>query len=103
MRYLPQTKKARDEMLDSIGVGHVDELFSDIPKSAFVDGLTDLPLRQGELQVERKLSAYANQNQSAVDGPFFLGAGCYFHHVPASVDYIIQRIEFLTACCCSCS
>ena len=97
MRYLPQTKNARAEMLSEIGVSSVDDLFVDIPKSAFVDGKVDLPDHMGELGVERKLGALAKQNMNAVDAPFFLGAGVYFHHVPASVDHIIQRSEFLTA------
>lgn len=97
MRYLPQTKKSRAAMLDKIGVGSVDDLYQDVPKSAFIKGLADITLHQGELAVERQLESYANQNHAAPDGPFFLGAGCYYHHIPASVDYIIQRSEFLTA------
>lgn len=97
MRYLPQSNQARKEMLDTIGVSSVDELFKDVPKSAFVEGKVNIPDHKGELQVERELSAHANENHAAINGPFFLGAGCYFHHVPATVDYIIQRSEFLTA------
>lgn len=84
-------------MLNAIGVKDVDELFKDIPQSAFIGGLADIPMHMGELEVERHLSSYANENHAASDGPFFLGAGCYYHHIPASVDYIIQRSEFLTA------
>ena len=97
MRYLPQTQKARKEMLDFCGYKNVDELFQDVPKEAFVDGKVNLPDHKGELEVERYMGAYAKQNHAAVNGPFFLGAGTYFHHVPSSVDYIIQRSEFLTA------
>ena len=97
MRYLPQTAAARQTMLDAIGVDDVQALYRDIPPSAFIDGLADLPSHQGELEVERHMSAYAGQNHAASAGPFFLGAGCYYHHIPATVDYIIQRSEFLTA------
>ncbi len=97
MRYLPQTQKSREEMLKVVGANSIDDLYVDVPKAAFIDGKADLPDHQGELQVERYLSAYANQNHAASDGPFFLGAGAYYHHVPATVDYIIQRSEFLTA------
>jgi len=97
MRYLPQTENARKEMLKSVGVTSVDALYRDIPEAAFVDGLVDLPKHQGELQVERDLSAMAEKNMAASQVPFFLGAGVYNHHIPASVDYIIQRSEFLTA------
>lgn len=97
MRYLPQTKDNRAAMLATIGVESVDDLFRDIPASAFVKGKVDLPDHQGELDIERQMAAYANENKPASSGPFFLGAGCYYHHIPSTVDYIIQRSEFLTA------
>jgi glycine dehydrogenase subunit 1 len=97
MRYLPQTKAARAEMLCIIGADSVKDLYTGVPAVAFVDGKCDLPDHQGELQVERAMQAYANQNHAACDGPFFLGAGAYYHHVPSTVDYIIQRSEYLTA------
>ena len=97
MRYLPLTPDDRREMLGVIGAGGVDDLFVDVPKSAWRDGLVDLPLHQGELEVERALAALAARNRSAGSGPFFCGAGAYRHHVPASVDHIIQRSEFLTS------
>lgn len=97
MRYLPLTADDRIDMMNEIGISTVDELYTQVPKKAFIDGLANMPLHKGELEVERIMSAYANQNHSAQDGPFFLGAGCYYHHVPATVDHIIQRSEFLTA------
>ena len=97
MRYLPQTKKSREDMLAAIGVKSVDELFRDVPQAAFIDGKAKIADHMGELEIERLLAGYANQNHAANAGPFFLGAGCYNHHIPASVDYIIQRSEFLTA------
>ncbi len=97
MRYLPQTENARKLMLETVGAKNVDDLYVDVPKTAFIDGLADLPSHQGELEVERDLSALASKNVAASDVPFFLGAGVYHHHIPASVDYIIQRSEFLTA------
>lgn len=97
MRYLPLTQQNRKDMLQAIGAKSVDDLFADIPKSTLREALPNLPPHMGELEVERKINSYANQNHHAGMGPFFLGAGCYYHHVPASVDYIIQRSEFLTA------
>ena len=97
MRYLPLTKDNRAEMLKAIGVSSVDELFTDVPAKALRKELPDLPRFQSELQVERNMAAFASQNRPAGAGPFFLGAGIYHHHIPASVDYIIQRSEFLTA------
>ncbi len=97
MRYLALTAQNRKDMLQQIGAASVDDLYKDVPKSAFMKGLANLPAHMGELEIERKLAGYANMNQAAGAGPFFLGAGCYFHHVPSTVDYIIQRSEFLTA------
>jgi len=97
MRYLPQTAKSREAMLETIGAKSVDDLFRDVPKAAWAEGAIDLPDHKGELEVERIITAYANENRPASEGPFFLGAGAYYHHIPASVDYIMQRSEFLTA------
>ena len=97
MRYLPRTDTDRQEMLGVIGAKSVDELFRDVPEAARRDGLVDLPKRQGELEVERALSKMAAKNVAAGDVPFFVGAGAYRHHVPASVDHLIQRSEFLTS------
>ncbi len=97
MRYLPLTDTDRQVMLNQIGVGAVDDLFVDVPIAARQDGTVDLPPHQSEMQVERALSAMAAKNVPASAVPFFCGAGAYKHHVPASVDHIIQRSEFLTS------
>ena len=97
MRYLPLTPSDRAQMLDAIGAPSIDALFHDVPQSARRSGTVDLPDHLGELEVERALSAMAARNRSAGQGPFFCGAGAYRHHVPASVDHIIQRSEFLTS------
>jgi len=97
MRYLPLTPEDRAEMLGVIGVKSIDDLFVDVPEAARRSGLVDLPLAQGELEVDRELSGLAAMNRSAVASPFFCGAGAYRHHVPASVDHLIQRSEFLTS------
>ncbi len=97
MRYLPLTPEDRGAMLTTIGVPSIDDLFVDVPKAAWRDQPVDLPHHQGELEVERALNALAARNRSAGQGPFFCGAGAYRHHVPATVDHIIQRSEFLTS------
>jgi len=97
MRYLPLTETDRSEMLGVIGAKSVDELFRDVPERARLAGLVDLPRRQGEMEVDRALSKMAARNVSAGSVPFFVGAGAYRHHVPASVDHLIQRSEFLTS------
>ena len=98
MRYLPLTPDDRTAMLATIGASSIDDLFIDVPEAARLDGpIRDLPNHASELAVERHLSALARKNTVAGDVPFFLGAGAYRHHVPASVDHLIQRGEFLTA------
>jgi glycine dehydrogenase subunit 1 len=97
MRYLPLTDADRQSMLDNIGAANIDDLFVDVPEAARRDGTVDLPRHQGEMQVERQLSAMAGKNMTASTVPFFCGAGAYKHHVPATVDHIIQRSEFLTS------
>jgi glycine dehydrogenase subunit 1 len=97
MRYLPLTDADRAEMLAVIGAPDIDALFADIPAQARANGHLDLPAHQGEIEVERRLGALAAMNRAAGAGPFFCGAGAYRHHVPASVDHLIQRSEFLTS------
>lgn len=97
MRYLPLTKEARSQMLAAAGVSSVDEFYKSVPKEAFIKGLANLPMHQGEIEVERDVAKMAAKNLSAASNPFFLGAGCYYHHIPATVDHLIQRSEFLTA------
>ncbi len=97
MRYLPLTPDDRSAMLAAIGAKSIDDLFVDVPEAARRDGFVDLPRVAGELEVERALGAMAAKNASAGTVPFFCGAGAYKHHVPATVDHVIQRSEFLTS------
>ncbi len=97
MRYLPLSDADRGEMLARIGVAEIDALFADVPETKLLDGPVDLPRRKGEMEVERILSRMAARNVAAGSVPFFVGAGAYKHHVPATVDHVIQRSEFLTS------
>ncbi len=97
MRYLPLTSDDRAAMLAAIGAGSIDDLFVDVPEAARRTGHIDLPLHQGEIEVERAFRAFADANLSPGAAPFFLGAGAYRHHIPAAVDALIQRGEFLTS------
>jgi glycine dehydrogenase subunit 1 len=97
MRYLPLTDADRKAMLAKIGVTDINALFADIPKDKRLTGLVDLPKTKGELEVERELGRLAQKNVAAGSVPFFVGAGAYKHHVPATVDHLIQRSEFLTS------
>ncbi len=97
MRYLPLTDEDRKIMLEKIGVASADDLFSDVPEGMHLDTPPDLPLKASEMAVEQQLSAMAAKNIDASQVPFFVGCGGYRHHVPATVDHLIQRSEFLTA------
>ena len=97
MRYLPLTTDDRAEMLEKIGVENINDLFVDVPNHALLKGLLDLPLHMTEMEVEQNFAAFSAKSVAAGDVPFFVGAGAYRHHVPSSVDYQIQRGEFLTA------
>ena len=98
MRYLPLSDHDRGDMLRVIGASSIDELFKDVPGEATTKGpIAGLPLHASEMAVERHMTALSRRNIVAGDGPFFLGCGAYRHHVPASVDHIIQRGEFLTS------
>src|SRR3569833_1020722 len=98
MRYLPLTPEDRRAMLAKIGASDIDALFRDVPKPALAPlAVFDLPDTQGEMEVERALSKLAAKNTAAGAAPVFCGAGAYKHHVPSSVDHLIQRSEFLTS------
>jgi glycine dehydrogenase subunit 1 len=97
MRYLPLTPDDRSEMLARIGVANIDELFADVPSDKLLKKLPNLPLTKSEIEVERVLGRLAGKNVSAGSVPFFVGCGAYKHHIPASVDHLIQRSEFLTS------
>jgi glycine dehydrogenase subunit 1 len=98
MRYLPLTETDRRAMLAKIGVPSVESLYADVPQKALLkSSIAELPDHQGELAVERQMQQFAAQNLGTAACPSFLGAGAYRHHVPATVDYLIQRGEFLTS------
>jgi glycine dehydrogenase subunit 1 len=96
MRYLPLTPDDRKAMLAKIGAPGIDDLFRDVPETARAAEFA-LPPHAGEMEVERILARLAARNVAAGSSPFFCGAGAYRHHVPASVDSLIQRSEFLTS------
>jgi glycine cleavage system P protein (glycine dehydrogenase) subunit 1 len=97
MRYLPLTDADRLAMLAAIGAPSIDALFADVPPAAQAKGLFDLPRAMGEIEVERALARLAAKNLPAGAATSFLGCGAYRHHIPAAVDHLIQRGEFLTS------
>ena len=97
MRYLPLTTDDRNKMLSEIGVGDIEDLFKDVPNDALLRSAIDLPSHKSEMEVETSITSFAKKNKTTNIFPSFLGAGNYSHHIPASVDHLIQRGEFLTS------
>src|SRR5215217_1129787 len=95
-RYTSATDQDRKEMLDAIGVGSVDDLFEQIPEGVRLGRPLDLPDGMSEDEVNRHLGALAARNVHADSEVTFAGAGMYDHYVPALIDSIITRLEFLT-------
>ena len=94
--YTSATEADRRAMLDAIGVGSLEDLFADIPEGVRLGRALDLPAGMAEQEVYDHLSSLAARNRHADAEVSFLGAGMYDHYVPALIDSILQRSEFLT-------
>jgi glycine dehydrogenase subunit 1 len=96
-RYLPMTEQDQKEMLQTIGVESIDELFADIPQSVRFQGLYNIKEAASEPQLVKELSKLSANNMNMKEYPSFLGAGVYDHYAPIIVDHVISRSEFYTA------
>lgn len=96
-RYLPMTEQDQKEMLQTIGVDSIDELFADIPESVRFQGLYNIKEAASESELVKELSKLSAKNANVKDYPSFLGAGVYDHYMPIIVDHVISRSEFYTA------
>ncbi len=94
--FIPHTDADRAAMLQSIGIGKLEELFKDVPAKYRFPEL-NLPPAKTEMEISAELQDMSQANESVRDLICFLGAGAYNHYVPAAVDAIIRRGEFLTA------
>lgn len=97
MRYLPLTDTDRRAMLRAIGASSIESLYRDVPDGLLLKKPVDLLHHMGEIEVERAFQTFAAANLGTASVPAFLGAGAYRHHIPATVDHLIQRGEFLTS------
>src|SRR5204863_4327117 len=95
-KYTSVTDQDRQEMLAAIGVSSVEELFAEIPEGVRLGRPLDLPAGRSEQEVYEHLAALAARNRHADEEVTFVGAGMYDHYVPAIVDSIVERSEFLT-------
>src|SRR4030042_869291 len=94
--YIPHTDAERSEMLKTIGVEKMADLFRDVPEKVRFPDLR-LPPAVSEMEVMRELQNISNATANVGDFPCFLGAGAYNHYIPATVDYVLSRSEFYTA------
>ena len=97
--YIPNSApEVKAETLAAIGAGSVDELYAAIPERLRFAGALDIEPRVGsEAELRRRLEGLLDRNVSARDRVSFLGGGCWPHYVPAVVDEVLARGEFLTA------
>ncbi|SEN36564.1 aminomethyl-transferring glycine dehydrogenase subunit GcvPA [Lihuaxuella thermophila] len=96
-RYLPMTEQDRKEMLSTIGVESIEDLFSEIPESVRFKGRLNIPEPMPEPVLIRHMNRLAGKNASFDQYTSFLGAGVYEHHIPSVVNHVISRSEFYTA------
>ena len=96
-RYLPMTEQDQKEMLKTIGVTSVDELFSDIPEKVRFKGQYNIKPAKSETSLLKELFKLAGKNADMKSHSSFLGAGVYDHYIPTIVDHVISRSEFYTA------
>src|SRR4030067_1392113 len=94
--YIPHTDSDRKDMVQTVGVGSLEESFQDVPAAQRFPKL-DLPPALTEMEILAELQDLANDNDTARDLVCFLGAGAYNHYIPAAVDAILRRGEFYTA------
>jgi glycine dehydrogenase subunit 1 len=97
MRYIPHTEEDIRQMLETIGVHSLADLFAGIPAGVRLDRSLNLPAPLAEVELLRELGRLAAKNATAASHISFLGGGAYNHFIPAVVDYLISRSEFTTA------
>ncbi|NCJ15341.1 aminomethyl-transferring glycine dehydrogenase subunit GcvPA [Staphylococcus pseudintermedius] len=96
-RYIPLTEKDEQEMLETIGVKSIQELYSDVPEDVLLSRDLNIADAEPETQLLKRLTRIANKNITKETHTSFLGAGVYDHYTPAVVDAMISRSEFYTA------
>lgn len=97
MRYIPHTREDVAQMLATIGVGSLEDLFVEVPDAVRLKRPLDLPEPLSETELLRELKAHAAQNATPTTFKSFLGGGAYHHFSPAVVDLLVSRSEFYTA------
>ncbi len=96
-RYIPSTSEQKTDMLSTLGMKEIGELFADIPKSVRLNRPLDIPNGLSELELVAHMQALAERNLGAQNCTCFLGAGAYDHYIPSVIDHMLLRQEFYTA------
>ncbi|GED66495.1 putative glycine dehydrogenase subunit 1 [Brevibacillus reuszeri] len=96
-RYLPQTDQDKREMLETLGINSIDELFADIPEEVRFKGDLNIPEALSEPDLVKYFTRLANKNVNFSTHVNFLGAGVYQHYTPSTVNHMLLRGEFFTA------
>lgn len=96
-RYLPQTDQDKREMLETLGISSIEELFSDIPEEVRFKGALQIPEALSEPELVKYFTGLSNKNVNFSTHVNFLGAGVYQHYTPSTVNHMLLRGEFFTA------
>lgn len=96
-RYIPNTEVDKKQMLDSIGVSSIGDLFSDIPTNLKLNRELNIGKAMSEIEILEHMKSLAEKNKSTDDLVCFLGAGAYDHYIPSIVKHLAMRSEFYTA------
>ncbi|MBU9724187.1 MULTISPECIES: aminomethyl-transferring glycine dehydrogenase subunit GcvPA [Bacillaceae] len=96
-RYLPMTEQDQKQMMDTIGIKELEELFQDIPKEIRYDGRLNIEEALDETKLVKEMTRLAETNINVKQYMSFLGAGVYEHYIPSVVNHMLLRSEFYTA------
>jgi len=96
--YIPNSQpEIKHEMMKEIGIKSIDELYADIPAKYRLRKPLNLPEGMSEFEVKKHVETLLSKGKTCNDMPVFLGAGCWPHYVPAVVEEVVHRSEFLTS------
>jgi glycine dehydrogenase subunit 1 len=96
-RYLPMTEQDQTDMLTTIGINSVEDLFVDIPAAVRFQGRLEVSEALDEYELLKHMRKLADKNADFDRNISFLGAGIYDHHLPVVINHVISRSEFYTA------
>lgn len=95
MKFIPHTQKEIEEMMRDLGISSLDDLFKDIPDEVKIKEKLDLPKPLSELGIREEIENIFSLN--TIPKRIFLGGGAYYHLIPSTVNYVLNRGEFYTS------